>query len=501
MPIPDALIQHHRLTLAGEDERSVRICFPEPPDAALLRTLAFCTGKRVVAVEEAHGVAGAAAPERPGPANAAVIGQGDGAMGMPAAQIRAGQNGHPAPAPVAGVQPGPPARYKASSSLGRGTIVQQVDQIIQSAIEQQASDIHIEPYETLFRVRYRLDGVLHTVTELSLLQKDALISRLKIMAELDIAEKRRPQDGRIRFQQRGRTVDLRVSTLPTDFGEKVVLRILDKSHLTLRFESLGVDARHLRLLRQAIHRPYGMILVTGPTGSGKTTTLYAALSEINTDGVNITTIEDPIEYNLPGINQTHVRSDIGFTFAQALRAFLRQDPNVIMVGEIRDAETASIAVRAALTGHLVLSTLHTNDAPSTITRLVDMGVEPFLVASSVRLILAQRLVRRICSACKQEADPDPAVLEELGLTPGAHTYHQGVGCEACHGTGYSGRVGLFELLPVGEATAELIAQRVGLYELRAHARTLGLPMLREAALERAQAGQTTLEEVLRETAL
>ena len=291
--------------------------------------------------------------------------------------------------------------------MPRGPVIQQVNHLIDQAIDQQASDIHIEPYETFFRVRYRLDGVLHTIGELSLLQREAIISRLKIMADLDIAEKRRPQDGRIRHQHGDRTIDLRVSTLPTDFGEKVVLRILDKSHLRLDLDVLGFDEVALSTFRQAIHQPYGIILVSGPTGSGKTTTLYAALNELNTDEVNITTIEDPIEYNLPGINQTHVRADIGLTFARALRSFLRQDPNIIMVGEVRDAETAKIAIRASLTGHLVISTIHTNDAPSTITRLVDMGIEPFLIASSIRLTVAQRLVRRICPDCKQRADLRP----------------------------------------------------------------------------------------------
>ena len=385
------------------------------------------------------------------------------------------------------------------AATSEGAAVHQVDRLIREAISMRASDIHVEPYENFFRLRYRLDGVLHTVGELALLQRDAIISRLKIMASLDIAERRRPQDGRIRYRFGERTIDLRVSTLPTDFGEKVVLRILDKSGLNLDLGTLGFDETDLALFRSAISLPYGMILVTGPTGSGKTTTLYAALNALNRAAVNIVTIEDPIEYNLPGINQVHVRSDIGFTFAQALRAFLRQDPNIIMVGEIRDAETAGIAIRAALTGHLVLSTIHTNDAPSTVSRLSDMGVEPFLVGSSVRLVVAQRLVRRICATCKHEEAADRLVLEQLGIEATHRPLYRGLGCRKCGNTGYRGRTAVFEIMPIDEALGERIGGRIGLEELRRSARSRGMRTLRERAVEKMLAGETTPEEVLRET--
>lgn len=484
--LPTATIQHHRVVPLALEGSVLQVGCSEQPAATLLRDLAFLTGKQIqpVALDpaeidamlETHMAAsgGMSAPETV---------ETDEAK---AAQLRPSLSERP--------QVARPVRTQ-------GSVVQQVEQLIEQAVEQGASDIHIEPYEVFYRVRYRLDGVLHTVHELSLLQRDALISRLKIMASLDIAEKRRPQDGRIRHQHGERLIDMRVSTLPTDFGEKVVLRLLDKSHLRLELDALGFDERSIRAFRRAIHQPFGIILVSGPTGSGKTTTLYAALNELNTPEVNITTIEDPIEYNLPGINQTHVRSDIGFTFAQALRAFLRQDPNIIMVGEIRDTETAEIAVRASLTGHLVLSTIHTNDAPSTISRLGDMGIEPFLIASSLRLTVAQRLVRRICPACKQEATFDAALLEELQLEDPALPLYAGTGCAACNGTGYQGRTALFEVMPVSEASAELIAQRSPIHVLRRQARLEQVPSLRSAAIEKMQGGITTPDEVLRETSL
>ena len=357
------------------------------------------------------------------------------------------------------------------NGISNGSVVQQVNTIIHKAIEVGASDIHVEPYEERVRVRYRMDGVLQHIGELSLMHKDALISRIKIMAHLDIAEKRRPQDGRIRIEKEKNSIDLRVSTLPTDFGEKVVLRILDKSEQRLDLKQLGFEQENLKTFRKAINHPYGMILVTGPTGSGKTTTLYSALNELNTDQVNITTIEDPIEYNLVGINQTHVRSDIGLTFSHALRSILRQDPNIIMVGEIRDLETAEIAIRAALTGHLVLSTLHTNDAPSAITRIVDMGIESFLVASSVRLVMAQRLVRRICESCKQEYVPDEILLKDLNLNGSSCTFYKGEGCEQCNGS----------------------------HGLKKQAIADGMVTLREAGIQKIRDGLTTPEEVFRET--
>ena len=479
--LPPETIQQHRIVPLAVEGEALQVGVDGPPAATLLRDLAFLTGKAIVPVE------------------------------MDPAEIDAWLEAHllsmtPERAALPGNAPLPPrpapSTLKAAGRevIPQGPVVQQVNHFIQHAIDQHASDIHIEPYETFFRVRYRLDGVLHLVAQLSLLQREAITSRLKIMADLDIAEKRRPQDGRIRYQHRDRTIDLRVSILPTDFGEKVVLRILDKNHLRLDLDTLGFDEPDLKRFRRAIHQPYGIILVSGPTGSGKTTTLYAALNEINIEAVNITTIEDPIEYNLPGINQTHVRADIGLTFAQALRAFLRQDPNIIMVGEIRDRETAEIAIRASLTGHLVLSTIHTNDAASTVTRLMDMGIEPFLVASSLRLAVAQRLVRCICPDCKEEIEPDASQHEEF-RGEGLSVFYQGRGCEACHGTGYRGRTALFEVMPITERTGELIIQRATAYELRRQVQRGGMRQLREVAIERMRTGITTAEEVLRETSI
>ena len=382
-----------------------------------------------------------------------------------------------------------------------GSVVSLVNQMVTEAIRMGASDIHVEPYERDLRVRYRIDGVLHEVLHPSPEKKKSLISRLKIMADLDIAEKRRPQDGRIRVKEGERVIDIRVSTLPTDFGEKVVLRILDKSQLQLDLGKLGFEERDLGLFKRTVHLPYGMILVTGPTGSGKTTTLYAALNHINRPEVNITTIEDPIEYNLPGINQTHVRADIGVTFAAALRAILRQDPNVIMLGEIRDTETAEIAIRAALTGHLVLSTLHTNDAPSAITRLIDMGIEPFLVGSSVKMILAQRLLRKLCDQCKVEVSLSQEQIDELQY-PGnmPKKFFAPRGCPACSHFGYKGRTAVYEVLPIQNGLSGLIARGTTASDIRQKAQAEGLISLRQAAVMKAERGETSLDEVIRETA-
>jgi type IV pilus assembly protein PilB len=379
-----------------------------------------------------------------------------------------------------------------------GTIITLVNQIISDAIHMRASDIHVEPYDKMLRVRYRLDGVLHEVQKPPSEKTRPLISRLKIMADLDIAEKRRPQDGRIRVKDRERTIDIRVSTLPTDFGEKVVLRILDKSSLELDLSKLGFEESDLSKFRKTVRLPYGMILVTGPTGSGKTTTLYAALNEINRPEINITTIEDPIEYNLSGINQTHVRSEIGLTFAASLRSILRQDPNVIMVGEIRDSETAEIAIRAALTGHLVFSTLHTNDAASAITRLIDMGVEPFLVGSSLRMILAQRLLRKLCDNCKKIVSPTPDQDEELSISQNESFYGPS-GCSHCNNTGYSGRTAIYEVLPIMNGMSDLIAKGALLGDLRKAAKSHGSVSLRAAAMIKARRGETSLDEITRET--
>ena len=385
-------------------------------------------------------------------------------------------------------------------------IIRLVNALLLSAIQKGASDIHIEPYEKEMRIRFRIDGVLQPIMAPPLRYRDAITSRLKIMARLDIAEKRLPQDGRIkaRFNDRGtgRDIDFRVSVLPTLFGEKVVLRLLDPDSLRLDMTMLGFEPDALARFDHAIKKPWGMVLVTGPTGSGKTNTLYSALAQINQPGVNIMTAEDPVEFNLPGINQVQVRDNIGLSFAAALRSFLRQDPNVILLGEIRDAETAGIGVKAALTGHLVLSTLHTNDAPSSVNRLVNMGIEGFLVANSVNLVAAQRLVRRICDQCKEPASIPVERFVEAGLTDAAAATIKpchGRGCERCSGTGYKGRVGVFEVMEMGDALRELVVHNAPVSELRKVALAEGMTPLRLSGLKKVADGVTTLEEVVRET--
>jgi type IV pilus assembly protein PilB len=389
---------------------------------------------------------------------------------------------------------------------GEAPVIRLVNLMLMSAIQKGASDIHIEPYEKEFRVRFRIDGLLYNVMAPPMKFRDAITSRLKIMAKLDIAEKRLPQDGRIkiRFSDNGATkeIDFRVSCLPTLFGEKIVLRLLDKDKLMLDMTKLGFESESLRKLETAIAKPWGMVLVTGPTGSGKTNTLYSSIAKINTSETNIMTAEDPVEFNLVGVNQVQVRENIGLNFAAALRSFLRQDPNIILVGEIRDFETAEIAVKAALTGHLVLSTLHTNDAPSTINRLMNMGIEPFLVASSVNLICAQRLVRRICSNCKSDHPHAPQALVEAGFTQDEAQRvvpKKGNGCEKCNNTGYKGRVGLYEVMEIGEELRELILVGASGLELRRKAIDEGMITLRRSGLHKVMEGVTTIEEVARET--
>jgi type IV pilus assembly protein PilB len=379
-------------------------------------------------------------------------------------------------------------------------IIKLVNGVLINAIKVGASDIHIEPFETVFRVRFRVDGTLKTVMNLPLKIRNAATSRIKIMSKLDIAERRLPQDGRIKLKlSKKRDVDFRVSVLPCLFGEKVVLRILDKSNLSLDLGKLGFETKAMDDFMKAINSPYGMVLVTGPTGSGKSTTLYSALSTINQPDINIMTAEDPVEYNLMGINQVQMKDDIGLNFAAALRSFLRQDPDVVMVGEIRDYETAEIAVKAALTGHLVLSTLHTNSAPGTINRLLNMGIEPFMVASSVVLILAQRLARRICSQCKEEVKLSDETLITAGFSPSEvgslKTYH-GKGCSTCTDTGYKGRVALYEVMPVGEGIRELILQGGTADEIKRKAIETGMRTLRMAGLQKVREGFTTVEEVV-----
>jgi len=378
-------------------------------------------------------------------------------------------------------------------------LVKLVDSIIADAIRQGASDIHFECYERRIRVRYRIDGTLQERAPIPFKYRPAIISRMKIMADLDISERRLPQDGRIKIKIQERTVDLRVSVLPTIFGEKVVMRILDPKSLMVDLTKLGFPDLALKNFEKAIQSPYGMILVTGPTGSGKTTTLYSALKTLNTTDVNIMTAEDPVEFNFDGINQVLVRSNIGLTFAAALRSFLRQDPDIVMVGEIRDGETADIAIKAALTGHLVFSTLHTNDAPSTINRLIDMGTPPFLVGASTRLIMAQRMVKKLCSSCKVEEKVTPEILEQLELTSdqakGLKVY-KAKGCSQCNDTGYSGRTGIFEVMPISPAIEKMIIQSKSSAEIRAQAIKDGMLTLRHAAIQKMAAGIISLEQVI-----
>ncbi|HEY0728514.1 MAG TPA: type IV-A pilus assembly ATPase PilB [Pyrinomonadaceae bacterium] len=385
-------------------------------------------------------------------------------------------------------------------------VVRLVNVLLVDSLRRGASDIHVEPYEKELRIRFRIDGVLYDVMHPPLKMRDALISRVKIMSKLDISEKRLPQDGRIKIKvkvdSRSRELDFRVSTLPTLFGEKVVLRLLDKQNLMLDMTKLGFEPESLAKFQRNISKPYGMVLVTGPTGSGKTNTLYSALQSLNTVDTNIMTAEDPVEFNLMGINQVQMKEQIGLNFAAALRAFLRQDPNIVLVGEIRDFETAEIAIKAALTGHLVLSTLHTNDAPSTISRLMNMGIEPFLVATSVNLIQAQRLIRRICKDCKQDHPTPPEALIEVGFSPEeARTLKtfKGKGCATCNNTGYKGRIGLYEVMEITDELRELILIGASALELRKKAIDDGMITLRESGLFKIRDGVTTIEEVVRET--
>ncbi|MGE5925754.1 MAG: type IV-A pilus assembly ATPase PilB [Gemmatimonadota bacterium] len=382
-------------------------------------------------------------------------------------------------------------------------VVKLVEGILKNAVMKGASDIHIEPFEHEIRVRYRVDGALLEIMKPPMKMKAALTSRVKILSHLNIAERRVPQDGRLRLKMGSRVVDFRVSTLPVLFGEKIVLRILDKGNLTLDLQKFGFEPKAEADLMKAILNPYGMVLVTGPTGSGKTTTLYSALSRINTSEVNIMTAEDPVEYNLMGINQVLVRNEIGLTFASALKAFLRQDPNIIMIGEIRDLETGGIAIKAALTGHLVLSTLHTNDAPSTITRMIDMGIEAFNVASAVNLVVAQRLVRRICKDCRAPHDYKNEELAALGTDFDELRkipFQKGKGCDACGGLGYRGRAGLYEVMAMSPELRRMVLRGASVAELRDQAVAEGMLTLRMDGMEKIKKGVTTLEEVVKETA-
>jgi type IV pilus assembly protein PilB len=387
-------------------------------------------------------------------------------------------------------------------------IIKLVNLILSDSLKKGASDIHVEPYEKDFRVRFRIDGILYNMMNPPMRLRDAILSRIKIMAKMDISEKRLPQDGRIKIRTtsdgKKKEIDYRVSSLPTLFGEKIVLRILDRDILPLDMSKLGFEEVSLRKIEEAILKPYGMVLVTGPTGSGKTSTLYASLNRLNTPETNIMTAEDPVEYNFRGINQVQIKEQIGLTFAAALRSFLRQDPNIILVGEIRDFETTEIAIKAALTGHLVLSSVHTNDAPSTISRLLNMGIEPFLVATSVHLICAQRLIRKICLDCKAEIKTPLQALIKAGFSQeeakSIHTF-KGEGCKTCNGTGYKGRIGMYEVMEISENIQELILVGASAREIRRKAVEEGMLTLRQSGLAKIRAGSTTLDEVLRETVL
>src|SRR2546427_3673976 len=390
-----------------------------------------------------------------------------------------------------------------AASTEEAPVIKLANLIIVQAIKDRASDIHVEPFEKTVRLRYRIDGSLVDVTPPPKNMQVALASRLKIMSNLDIAERRLPQDGRMRVRVGGRDVDLRVSFMPTVHGEKCVLRILDKSNLSASLDKLGLDQDTFRRFKAAVDAPHGLILVTGPTGSGKTTTLYSALNELNNPEYNIITVEDPVEFQIPGINQVPTKKEIGLTFANALRSILRQDPDIVMIGEIRDQETAEIAVEAALTGHQVLSTMHCNDAPGAIARLDDMGIAPFLISSSVILSCAQRLVRRVCSVCKEPVTYPPKMYEDLGIDPvyfEGVTLHRGRGCERCKNTGYSGRTAIIEVMTVTDEIRKLVIQRASAHEIGKVAIALGMRTLRMAALEKVREGVSTLEQTLIATA-
>ena len=382
-------------------------------------------------------------------------------------------------------------------------VIKLVNLTLVDAIKKGASDIHVEPYEKFMRIRFRLDGMLQEVMKPPVRLKNALVSRLKIMAKLDIAERRLPQDGRIKLRiQGGKDVEFRVSVLPTLYGEKVVMRILDKSNLQLDMTKLGFEEKALENFKESIYKPWGMVLVTGPTGSGKTTTLYSAISELNRIDSNISTAEDPVEFNIPGVNQVQMHEEIGLTFASALRSFLRQDPDIILVGEIRDFETAEIGIKAALTGHLVLSTLHTNDAPSTINRLLNMGIEPFLVASSVNLIVAQRLARKVCNSCRERDDISIETLIQMGMDPETASKAEctrGRGCPSCGNTGFKGRIALYEVMPITDAVRELILMGASSNEIKNEVIGQGMKTLRQSGLTKILDGTTSVSEILRTT--
>jgi general secretion pathway protein E len=475
-----AYLKDLRLFPLGGQEGGLRVAVADPYDSRPLNDLAILTGERILPVV-------APADEILRAINRDFERRSEGAKEM-VEEIAAGENDSRAPEPE-----------DLLDVSDEAPVIRFVNSLITQGYKERASDIHIEPFETELIVRYRIDGILYEALRPPHKSHAAIVSRLKIMAALNIAEKRLPQDGRFRVRIAGKDVDVRVSTLPTAFGERVVLRLLDHGSQVLQLEDIGLEADLLHQLDHMIRKSHGIFLVTGPTGSGKTTTLYAALTRLNNREKNIITVEDPIEYQLPGVGQIQVNAKIDLTFANGLRSILRQDPDIIMVGEIRDAETAEIAVQSALTGHMVFSTLHTNDAAGALTRLVEMGIEPFLAASSIVGIIAQRLVRQICPHCRESYRPSPNLLADAGLPDVGALYYRGRGCERCLGLGYRGRSGIYELLPVDEETRELLLARKDAATIKAAAQRKGMKSLRDAGLAKAAAGETTLEEILRVT--
>lgn len=496
--IPAAVARKYQVVPLSRAGTTLMVAVSDPGNVVALDDIKFLTGCNVEPRVAAETAVAAAIRKLYGAATPDPSAAGDGLDGT----LRS-TNGDVEILDAAKADPeGAAAGRKGSEA----PVVKLVNALLAAAIERGASDVHVEPYDQECRIRFRIDGMLYPVAAPPVAQRDAVISRLKIMANLDIAEKRLPQDGRLkaRFRDRDarREIDLRVSSLPTLFGEKIVLRLLDRQRLTLDMTKLGFDDQSLDRFESAIRSPRGMVLVTGPTGSGKTNTLYSSIARINVPHTNILTAEDPVEFNMRGVNQVQIREGIGLTFATALRSFLRQDPNVILVGEIRDGDTAEVAVKAALTGHLVLSTLHTNDAPSSVARLLNMGVEPFLVASSLNVVCAQRLVRCICEQCAVPAPMSPAALRDIGFSDreaDTAAPRTGQGCERCNGTGYRGRVGLFEVMVITPALQQMILAGASTYDLSRQALADGMVTLRRSGLRKIAGGITTVEEIVRET--
>ena len=490
--VPAAVAEKYDVLPVKRAGNTLTLAMADPTDVLALDQIAFMTNLQVIPVVAPQAAIRRAIARSYGAGRRPPAGAGPDAMGDRTGELEL----------LTGEPPGALDVFELKESADQAPVVKLVNGVLADAIQRGASDIHWEPYEKVFRIRFRIDGVLHEMLTPPKRLEPAIISRLKIMANLDIAERRLPQDGRIKLRDHGREIDLRISILPTIFGEKAVVRILDREALQLDLARLGFDPWSLEQFEKAIRQPYGMILITGPTGSGKTTTLYSAIQAINTPGINIMTVEDPVEYNLAGVNQVQVNDAVGRTFASALRAFLRQDPDVILVGETRDLETAQISIRAALTGHLVFSTLHTNDSPSTIARLLDMGIPPFLVASSLLLVVAQRLARRVCRECREPYEADEESLRPYGHRPvglGTVKFYRGPGCRACHFTGMKGRVAVYEVMPITQDLRDLILRTASTADLRATAQRQGMKTLRQAALFKALEGATTVDEALRIT--